>query len=65
MENIKFNPLMAMNNQKQEVNAPQKEDNSTCFEDDGWTTKAADAINKEFENMDELFSSFQNSQFLA
>ena len=37
--------------------ASQKEE--TCFDDNDWTTNAADAVGKAFNNMDDFIGLFQ------
>ena len=34
--------------------------NQTCFDDDDWTTNAANAVSLAFDNMDELINLFKS-----
>ena len=62
MENFNLNRLLPFNGQMQGKEVPpQQEENTNCFEEDSWTTNAADAINKEFSNMDDFLKMYQES----
>ncbi len=62
MENFNLNRLLPMNGQIEGKEIPpQQQENTNCFEEDNWTTNAADAINKEFSNMDDFLKIYQQS----